>query len=145
MKYKLELPIHKPRIEVWKFFSNPENTHLWQPSLTKIETIHGVPSEPGSQFKWNFLEGEREFSLIETVLHCEEPARFESLFENEFASNTVTNIFVEEDRDNTRWIMETSYIFKTMLMKIAGPLLKRNYVARSQRDMQRFAETLEAE
>jgi hypothetical protein len=145
MKFKLELPLHKPRIEVWKFFSKPENTKLWQPSLTKIELIRGVPGQPGAESKWTYLENEREFSLIETVLDCEEPSRFESQFENQFASSTVNNIFVEQGNDATVWIVETTYKFRTLLMKFMGPILKKNYVTRSRREMERFKEIIEKE
>jgi hypothetical protein len=42
-------------------------------------------------------------------------------------------------------VVETKYKFKTLLMKVVGPLLKKNYVARSQRDMERFKEMVERE
>jgi uncharacterized protein YndB with AHSA1/START domain len=145
MKFRLELPIQKPRTEVWKFFSNPENTKLWQPSLTKIELIRGVPGQPGAESKWTYLENEREFSLIESVLDCEEPSRFESQFENKFAGSTVNNIFVEQGNDATLWIVETTYKFRTLLMRIMGPVLKKNYVTRSRREMERFKEVIEKE
>jgi hypothetical protein len=40
--------------------------------------------------------------------------------------------------------METEYAFKTLLMKIVGPLMKKNFVARTQRDMERFKEVAES-
>ena len=145
MKFRLELPIHKPRTEVWKFFSNPENAKLWQLSLTKVESIRGVPGQPSSESRWTYLENEREFSLDETVLAGEEPSQFESQFENQFARNTVKNTFMEQGDNETLWILETNYKFKTLLMKIAGPILKKNYVARSRREMERFKEVIESE
>ncbi len=145
MKFKLELPINKSRIEVWKFFTDPDNAKQWQTSLTNIETVQGMPGQPGAEVKWTYLENEREFSIVEKVLQCEEPSRFESLFENKFASNTVRNEFIEQSDNETLWITETNYQFKTLLMKIAGPLLKKNYVTRSQRDMERLKEIIETE
>ena len=143
MKFKLELPISKPRSEVWKFFVNPENNKVWQSSLQNVEVLSGIAGTPGATLKWTYEERDREFSLIEKVLHSEEPTQFESRFENEFATNIVNNTFLEQDKNETLWSLETTYQFKTLLMKIAGPLLKKNYVTRSQRDMERFKEAVE--
>lgn len=145
MKFKTELLINKPRLEVWKFFSNRENIKLWQPTLTRIEPIGGIQGQPGAESNWIYEENGREFSLTEKVLHCEEPSRYESLFENAFASNTVNHLFVEQSSNGTLWITETEYGFKTVLMKLLGPFFKKNYAIRSQREMERFKEVIEGE
>ena len=143
MKFRIETLIHKPPSEVWSFFLDLENARTWQPSLVSVETIRASRGEPGAISNWTYKENEREFSLVEEVLHVEEPSRFESRFENRFASNTVNNLFIRQSDSETLWIMETRYNFKTMLMKLLGPLLKKNYVARSQKEMERFKETIE--
>jgi uncharacterized protein YndB with AHSA1/START domain len=145
VKFKLELLINKPPSEVWKFFMDPEKTRTWQPSLISIESIRAERGEPGAVFKWIYKENEREFSLVAEVVHAEEPGRFESRFENEFASNTVNNMFVQKSELQTLWIAETTYNFKTVLMKILGPILKRNYIARAQKEMERFEAAIENE
>lgn len=142
MKIKLELLINKPRADVWKFFTDLEKIKLWQPSLQDIETISGTSGQPGSQAKWAYEENGREFSLTEKILEWDEPVQFESQFENEFATNIVNNLFIEE-ADRTLWIQETTYTFKTLLMKIMGRVLKKNYVARSRKEMERFKEAIE--
>ena len=143
MKYKIELPIHKPRLEVWKFFRDPAKTRLWQRSLKQIDLVNGLADQPGAESIWLYKEHDQEFSLTEKVLQAEEPFRFESVFENEFASNTVNNSFLEQSDGTTLWISETEYKFKTLLMKIMGPVYKKNYVARSQKQMERFKEAIE--
>lgn len=143
MKFKLELPINKPRSEVWKFFTDTEKAKLWQTSLQRVELLNGITGKSGTERKWMYDERGREFSLLEKVLSCEEPAHFESLFENEFATNKVINEFREQAEHETLWIVETNYQFKTLLMKIMGPVLKKNYVARSQIEMERFKEAVE--
>lgn len=142
MKFKLELLINKPRSDVWKFFTDAENIKLWQPSLQGIENISGTPGQPGTVSKWTYQESEREFSLTETILEQDEPTRFEHQFENQFATNTVNNQFIAVD-NGTLWTIETTYTFKTLLMKIMGQVLKKKYVARSQMEMERFKEAIE--
>jgi hypothetical protein len=40
--------------------------------------------------------------------------------------------------------METEFKFKTLLMKIMGPLMKKSFVTRTQKDMERFKEMAES-
>lgn len=145
MKFKLELPINKPRMDVWKAFDNPENMKVWQPALIKFETISGKQGQPGAVSRLTFEEKAREFSLIEKVTGRDEPNSLDGIYENEFANNTIHNRFIEQGKDQTLWVMETEYKFKTLLMKILGPLMKKNYVARTERDMQRFKEMVEGQ
>lgn len=145
MRFKIELTINKSRSDVWKAFDNPENMKKWQMTLVSFEPVSGIPGQLGAVSKLTYKENEREFALTEKVTHREEPNRFESIFENKFASNTINNVFVEQGKDQTLWKAETKYKFKTLMMKIVGPLLKKNYVARSQRDMERFKEMVESE
>ena len=143
MKFALELPLQKSRDEVWKAFDNPENTKIWQPSLVNFETISGIQGQPEAVSKLTYKEGKREFSLIEKVTHRAEPDRFDVVYENEFADNSVKNTFVIVNYNETLWRMEVEFKFKTLIMKFIGPSMKTNYILRTERDMQRFKEFVE--
>ena len=143
MKFALELPLQKSRDEVWKAFDNPENTKIWQSSLVNLETISGIQGQPGAVSKLTYKEGKREFSLIEKVTHRAEPDRFDVVYENEFADNSVRNTFVIVNDNETLWRMEVEFKFKTLIMKLIGPSMKTNYILRTERDMQRFKEFVE--
>ncbi len=138
MKFALELSLPKSRDEIWKAFNNPENIKNWQPSLEKFETISGIQGQAGSVSKLTYKEGKREFSLLEKITHCAAPDRLDSAYENEFADNSIMNTFVVVSENETLWRVEVEFIFKTLLMKIIGPLMKTNYILRTERDMQRF-------
>ena len=144
MKFKLELTINKPLAEVWKAFDNIENMKKWQPTLVKFESISGIPGQPGAVSKLTYEEGKREFTLIEKITYRDEPNRFDGVYENNFADNIIKNTFVEQGKDQTLWVMETEFKFKTLLMKIMGPLMKKSFVTRSQKDMERFKEMAES-
>lgn len=144
MKFRLETIINKPRAEVWKLFDNSENIHKWQPTLTKHELTSGASGQPGAVAKLTYEEGGREFSLVEKIIHRAEPDELDSIFESIYADNIVQNKFIEQGKDQTLWIVETEYTFKTLLMKVMGNVLKKNYVKRTQREMERFKETAES-
>lgn len=144
MKFKLELPINKSRAEVWKAFDNVENMKKWQPTLVSFEPVSGTPGQTGAVSKLTYEENGREFALIEKITHRDEPNRFGGVYENKFADNVIKNTFVEQGKDQTLWVMETKFAFKTLLMKIVGPLMKKNFVKRTQKDMERFKELAES-
>jgi hypothetical protein len=145
MKFTLELPINKSRTEVWKVFDTPENMKKWQPSLISFETIRGTQGQPGAVSKLIYQENEREFSLLEKVTYRAELHRLDGVYENNFADNTVRNTFIEQGKQQTLWIVETEFRFKTLLMLILGPIMKKNLVMRTQRGMERFKEMVENE
>lgn len=145
MKYNVELIINKPRREVWRAFLDPDKMRAWQTSLTTIELLNGTPGQPGAESKLMFEENGREFSLIERIISCQAPDSILQSYENQFSINTIHNLFLEQGQNQTLWITETDYKFKTLLMKIMGPVYKKNLVARTQRDMQRFKEMVEGE
>lgn len=144
MKFKLELTINKPREEVWKAFDSTENLKQWQPSLKKFEHVSGSPGQPGAVSTLTYEENEREFSLTERIILREEPYRFDGIYENEFSDSFIKNTFIEKGARETLWVSETKFKFKTLLMKIIGPLMKRNFVRRTYREMERFKELAES-
>ena len=143
MKFKLETLINKPRMAVWQAFDNVENMHRWQPALIHHELMNGTSGQPGAVSKLTYKEGEREFSLIEKVTYRDEPNQLDGRYENDFADNTIKNKFIEQGQDQTLWVIETEFKFKTLLMKVMGNVLKKNYIKRTERDTQRFKEMVE--
>lgn len=144
MKYELELTINKPHAEVWRVFDDSENLDRWQPSLTKIERLEGMAGQPGSVARLTFKNGEREYSLVEKIIQREEPHRLDQLYENEFADNTIKNTFLENGNNETHWKVEVEFNFKTLLMRILGPFMKKRFAANTQRDMDRFKTLVES-
>jgi hypothetical protein len=83
--------------------------------------------------------------LIEKVTYHDEPKRLDGVYENNFADNTVKNTFLEQGSDKTLWVVETEFKFKTLIMRILGPWMKKNFVARTQRAMERFRKLAESQ
>ena len=143
MKFKLELTINRSLAEVWKAFDNIENMKRWQPTLVKFESVTGIPGQPGAVSKLTYEEAGREFTLIEKIIHRDEPNSFDGVYENNFADNIIRNKFIELGQHQTVWAVETEFKFKTLIMKLMGPFMKKNFAARTQKDMERFKEMVE--
>ena len=144
MKFTVQLPINKSRLEVWKAFDNPDNMKKWQPSLISFDRISGAQGQPGAVARLTYEENGRQFTLIEKVTYREEPQRLDGAYENDFAHNIVRNTFVERGSDQTLWVVETEYKFRTLIMRVLGPIMKKNFVARTRKDMERFKEMVES-
>ena len=143
MKFKLKLSLNKPRAEVWRIFDDPNDLNKWQPSLINIERVSGTTGQPGAITKLTFRSGEREFALLEKVTLRAEPERLDEVYENAYAENVLKNTFLEQGEDITLWKVEVIFNFKTLFMKILGLLKKKNFVIRTQRDMERFKALVE--
>ena len=145
MRFKLEMLLNKPRLAVWQALEDAGNLKKWQTTLVNIENISGTPGRVGSVTKLSYKAGEREYALLEKIIQRDEPNNLHASYENNFAENTLKNTFIEQGTDQTLWVLENEFKFKTLLMKVMGNVLKKNYVRRTQRDMQRFKEMLESE
>ena len=143
MKFTLELPIRKSRAEVWKAFDNVENMKKWQPTLIRFENMSGTPGQPGAVSILTYAEGKREFFLTEKITVRAEPERFDGMYENKFADNSISNTFIATSENDTLWKLETIFKFKTLLMKIVGPFAKKNFIKRTEKDMERFKAMVE--
>ena len=143
MKFKLELTINRSLAEVWKAFDSAENLKNWQPTLKKHELVSGTLGQPGAVSTLTYEENEREFALTEKIILREEPDRLDAVYENNFTDNTNKNTFIEQGPNKTLWRLESEYKFKTTAMKIVGTMKKKNFVARTQKDMENFKEFVE--
>lgn len=143
MKFQLELTINKPQSDVWNAFTDHKNTNKWQASLISVELLEGISGQSGAVSKLTYEEGGRQFSLVEKIIHRDEPGHFEVLYENKFTDNPMQNTFMAQGEDKTLWIVDAQFKFKTVLMKIIGPFMKKNFISRTQRDMDRFKEFME--
>ena len=144
MKFKLELIINKSRAEVWKVFDSPEKMSKWQPSLTKVELLSGTQGQVGTVSKLTYEESGREFSLIEKVIRRDEPNQIDVVYENKFTDNPMSHTFMKQGENETLWTVRAEFKFKTLTMKLLGTLLKRNFVRRTQKDMDRFKKLVES-
>ena len=144
MKYKLELTIDKSLVEVWKAFDSSENLKKWQPTLKTVEHVSGTPGQSGAESTLTYEENEREFALTERIIIREEPSRFDAVYKNKFTDNINKNNFIEQSQNQTLWVLESEYKFKTTAMKFVGVLKKKNFVARTKKDMERFKEFAES-
>jgi hypothetical protein len=106
--------------------------------------MEGTVGQTGSVMKLTYKNGEREYSLIEKIIHRAEPERLDQLYQNQFADNTNKNTFTESGENSTLWKVEVEFKFKTLMMMLVGPFVKKRFAANTKKDMEQFKRLVEA-
>jgi hypothetical protein len=138
MKFKLETIIAKPRAEVWKAFDNPDNLSKWQDGLKSFEHVSGEAGKPGAVSKLTFIENGREIVLMETVTRRIEPEAMDGTYVAPGVKNHIRNTFVEISPVETKWLMETEFIFNSIPMRAFGAMMKGAFLKRTSDNLQKF-------
>ena len=143
MKFQVEMTIEKTPREVWDTFDSTANTLKWQPGLKSFEHVSGERGQPGAVSKLTYEENGRKIVLMETITHRKEPEIFDGTFEGAGVVNHIKNKFIATEYGKTKWVMETEFLFKSLPMRLLGPLMKGSFVKRTEQDMKRFKELAE--
>jgi len=144
MKFNLETTIAKPRAVVWKAFDNPDNLSKWQPGLKSFEHVSGQAGMPGAVSKLIYLENGREIVLMETVRRRVEPEAMDGTYTAPGVVNHIKNTFIELSPTETKWVMETEFIFNSLMMRAFGALMKGTFLKQTQDNVQKFKQFAES-
>jgi uncharacterized protein YndB with AHSA1/START domain len=123
---KITIIIDKPIEEVFKFTTNPKNTHLWIPSI-KEEVSEEYPPRIGTKYKnrgkdyeWDYytvieLEENKVFTLIDSMKNYFVRYSYKELGDNEteleyfewVKEGSLENPFTKEILKDLKEIMES--------------------------------------
>lgn len=144
MKYVSHIDIDKPLEDVFKFWINSENNHLWQDGFISITLLEGKENEKGTKSEILFKHKNREMVLTETVLNVNLPYEKHALYEHKHMSNTQKTIFEAISDHKTRYKTEVEYVkFNGLLPKLMGKLFPSMFRKQSEKWMQQFKEACE--
>ncbi|MCZ6837430.1 MAG: SRPBCC family protein [Planctomycetota bacterium] len=141
--YTVSIDIDLPRDLVIELFDNEANLVKWQTGLQSFERLSGEPGQPGATSKLVFLNGKREFELIETVTANNLPDSMEGTYEWSGGGNTLQNRFIELNENHTRWESTCQYHFKGIMLRLMGLLASgffRKQNLKFMRNFKAFAE-----
>ena len=142
MKYTSDLLIELPVSRVIELFDSFENLQKWQPGLISFEHLSGVPGAPGAKTLLAYDTKGRREEMIETIITRDLPDEFTATYEAKGVMNWVSNRFVEEGGDRTRWLMENEFRFSG-IMRVASVFMRGMIAKQTLADMTRFKEFAE--
>lgn len=144
MKYTSDIVIDLPRTRVVELFDDPENLKKWQPGLESFEPVSGVPGQPGATSKLVFEDNGRRMELIETITSRNLPDEFSGTYEAKGVHNIISNRFVEEGPNRTRWIAENEFQFSGF-MKLVSFFMRSAFPKQTRIYLERFKEFAESQ
>jgi carbon monoxide dehydrogenase subunit G len=143
MKYSNEVVIQLPVARVVELFDNPDNMRHWQPGLVSFEHVSGTPGQPGAKSRLRYKMGKRDIEMIETVTQRDLPHTFSGTYEAKGVFNIVSNHFEALPDGSTRYVSDSEFQFKGLMMKLIGLLMPGAFKKQSQKyldDFKAFAE-----
>lgn len=142
MKYSNEIVINLPRKSVLELFESVENLYKWQENLLSFEHVSGISGEVGAKSRLRYKDGNREYSLIETITVKNLPEEFSGTYETKNVWNEVKNYFMEIGDNSTKWTSECEFRFSG-IMKFLSILFSNAFKNESMKflvNFKKFAE-----
>ncbi|MEO1289115.1 MAG: SRPBCC family protein [Chloroflexota bacterium] len=143
MRYQIEVIIDLPRDRVIELFDNPDNMPKWQPTLTNFEHLEGEAGQAGAKSRLTYKLGNRNMEMIETIIERNLPEKFSGTYETDSALNINHNTFHVISDNQTKWVTDTEFEFRSLSMKLMGlvaPFLFKNQTRKFMNDFKTFAE-----
>ncbi len=144
MKFNMEIDIAKPRAAVWKAFDDPDNLSKWQEGMKSFEHVSGEPGRPGAVSKLTFIENGREIILMETVTHRVEPEAMDGTYIAPGVVNHLKNTFIEVSPTETKWLVQTEFLFNSIFMRAFGAMMKGVFFKRTRDSLLKFKTFVES-
>jgi len=142
MKYTSEIKILKPREEVIKKFSEPDNIKHWQRGFISMKPISGKVGKQGSKNLIKYQMGKREIEMEEKIIKNDLPAQYHANYSTKGVYNIQRNFFEETIDGNTLWISHNEFrlsgFMKLMGVFMPGAFRKQTY--QYMKDFKRFVE-----
>lgn len=137
MKFSHKILINLPREEVINKMEDPANYKHWQRGFISYNHLSGLQGEEGSRSKLKYKMGNREISMVETILKRVFPKKFHATYEAPGVFNIQKNYFEEEPENKTLWIADSEFQFSGF-MKLIGTFMPGSFKKQSLQFMQDF-------
>jgi len=137
MRYECEVIIELPRERVIEVFDNPDNLPKWQEGLQVFEHFEGEEGRPGAKTRMLYDMNGREVEMIETIVVRDLPDEFTATYEAPGVWNLNVNHFYEDGPEKTRWVIDTEFKMKGLMM-LMGVFMRGNFPKQTLQHMNDF-------
>lgn len=139
MKIKGTIIISKPRVEVAKYFADPNYLKEYQDGFLRKELISGEQGREGAISKMYYKQGKGEMELTETITKNQLPDVFEASYHHKYMDNTMKCQFIENEINSTTYVYEFEYTRIDWIMpKLMAILFPSMYKKPAEKWMRQF-------
>ncbi|MEM7104946.1 MAG: SRPBCC family protein [Bacteroidota bacterium] len=144
MKYSGQIDIDKPLEIVTSFFADSKNLKKWQDGFQKKELLSGKELEDGTVSKMYYQYGDKDMTLIETIISNQLPNSFEATYQHKHMDNTMKCTFTAIGKNKTRYAYEYEYTRMSWIMpRLMAILFPGMYRKQGEKWMQQLKTSVE--
>ncbi|MDN5203214.1 SRPBCC family protein [Fulvivirgaceae bacterium BMA10] len=137
--------VKKPVKQVWDFFDNPDNMHLWLKDFKHFEPISGKQGEVGAKAHHVYENKGKKFILEEEITKKVPYKEFSGILRHRSMESIMLNTFEDVGHDRTSLVCTVDTKFKSLPFKLFGSMMKKSFQKRQDADLNRLKECLELE
>ncbi len=135
MRITEHIQIDRPTEDVWAVVSDPETHTAWRPALVEFRQLSDGPLEVGSRIREKIRWRGREIEIDDVVTALDPPRRL-ALRGSWEAADFELDLVLEPAGEGTRVTFDWSFDPRTVLVKLAAPLLRRTLVGATKDELE---------
>ena len=142
ISFTLTTEVHAPMQTVTRLFEDRSRLTEWQHGFISDEKMKD--GKEGTQYKLVYKAGNRNITLIETIIHHELPERYDVMYRMKGMKNFVQNHFTSRGDSVTMWESKHTFSFRWLMM-LVGPRMRKELEQQSKMLMNHFKVFVESE
>jgi len=135
MRITEHIQIDRPPADVWAVVSDPSTHTAWRPALVEFRQLSDGPLEVGSRIREKIRWRGREIEIDDVVTALDPPRRL-ALRGSWKAADFELDLVLEPAGEGTRVAFDWSFDPRTVLVKLAAPLLRRTLVGATKDELE---------
>ena len=136
--------INKPVKEVWDFFDNPDNMHLWLTDFKRFEPISGEKGKVGAKARHVYENRGKTFEMIEEITKREEYKNFSGILRHRSMESAIETNFQDLNQHRTSLTCLVNVEFKSLFFKIFGRMMRKSFQKRQDKDFDTLKAVIES-
>ena len=135
--------INKPRMEVWEFFTDPDNVPVYSSNIVEYELVSGEKDKAGRKCRGAVKVAGRRLELTDEMVECEEQRRAKMVSEDATIPYSLEISYADEgDGTKITWHQEVESL--KGVFKFADPIVLRLYARDVRSNLEKAKTILES-
>ncbi len=136
--------INRPVKEVWDFFNDPDNMHLWLTGFKRFEQISGEFGKVGAKARHIYEERGKLLEMEEEITGREEYKKISLILSHKSMESTIETDFEDLNHDRTSLICLVNVTFKSVFFKLFGKMMLGSMQKRQDKDFNTLKTVIES-
>ena len=140
--FEISATINQPVETIVGALMNPGNHPFWTTGLERFEVMERKPGEVGSIAHLHYSQKGRSYVMKDELIYCEPGKKYISRISGEHIT-AMAETTLHSRGDCTEMRIKWSGRGKTVLLKLAFPLLRKKLIRQSRAELETFKNLVE--